>query len=172
LKNKPPVHVEYHFDQLKVSRLEGTLNIGLTPQGVQSMEDLDLPVPGTWTSASAPVPGAQDEAMQRIRGLQTEAAEDVDRNLPAALRRLADQMKAPIDEPHIRLIVDDIKKQLNSRVQYYARTLPYPEQGSEEERTGWSRTVLDKTKRDVEIAISQYLHNLLHPHSEGRKNTS
>src|SRR3954452_17269709 len=42
LKEKPNVRVdkiEYKFDQLKVETLEGTLNIGLNPSDLSSIED-------------------------------------------------------------------------------------------------------------------------------------
>lgn len=195
LKNKPPVHVEYHFDQLKVSRLEGTLNIGLTPQGVQDLESFDVSGAAGWSPPVAPAPGSvagaapgfatgaapgpaagppfgsfpTDPANARIRGLQTEAAGEVERNLPSALRELADRLQVPINESHLRAIIDDIKKQLNGRVHYYARTTAYPEQGSDEERAEWSRSVLERTKRDVETAIAQYLRGLAQPRSEGEK---
>lgn len=206
LKNRTPVHVEYHFDQLKISRLEGTLNIGLTPQGVQGIEQFDVSGgAGKWSPASASaaefatgaaegpsaggisgaVPGAAsgaapsaaagaavgfpgaDALNQRIIGLQTQAAGDVERSLPSALYKLADQFQVPINEPHLRAIIDDIKKQLNQRVHYYARTTPYPEQGTDEERANWNRSVLERTKRDVETAIMQYVRSLVQPSSGG-----
>jgi len=228
LKNRTPVHVEYHFDQLKISRLEGTLNIGLTPQGVQGMEQFDVSGAGNWSPSSASaaefapgaisgdatgdgtgatpgaMPGAASavpgptaglapnaapgtapgaapgyspgpavgfpgaDAMNlRIRELQAEAAGDVERSIPSALYKLADQFQVPINEPHLRAIIDDIKKQLNHRVHYYARTTPYPEQGTDEERANWSRSVLGRTKRDVETAIAQYVRSLVQPRSEG-----
>ncbi|CAM3789337.1 spore germination protein GerPC [Cohnella lubricantis] len=198
LKSKPPVHVEYHFDQLKVSRLEGTLNIGLSPQGLQNMEPFDVSGAGNWSPPYAPVPGTvpgtapgavsgdagsapgaatgpaavpppSDATAQRIRGLQAEAASEVERTIPSALHELADQLQVPINEPHLRAIIDDIKKQLNHRVHYYARTTPYPEQGTDEERTNWSRSVLGRTKRDVEAAIAQYLRSLVQSQSEGER---
>lgn len=164
LKNKSPVHVEYHFDQLKVSRLEGTLHIGVTPQGLQSMEGVELPSAGVWSSS-----GPAEDAERRIRGLQAEAAADVDRRLPDAVRKLAGQWQVPIDAAHMRAIVDDIKRQLDQRVHYYAKTIPFPELGTEEEQSYWSRAVLERTRRDVETAITQYLRNLFQPDDEGRK---
>src|SRR6476620_8565064 len=45
LQNRPPVTVErleYKFDQLKVETLEGTLNIGLNPTDLNSIDDLSV----------------------------------------------------------------------------------------------------------------------------------
>jgi Spore germination protein GerPC. len=42
IRSRPPLHVEkidYHFDQLKVERLEGTLNIGINPGQLQDMDE-------------------------------------------------------------------------------------------------------------------------------------
>ena len=48
LTEKPPVNIEridYHFDQLKIERLEGTLNIGLNPSDLQNMDEFRIPTP-------------------------------------------------------------------------------------------------------------------------------
>lgn len=46
LKNDKPIHIdkiEYHFDQLKVEKLEGTLNIGFTPSALgEQVEELSV----------------------------------------------------------------------------------------------------------------------------------
>jgi len=223
LESKPPLHVEYHFDQLKVSRLDGTLNIGLSPQAMKDVGSFEVPAPGMWTvpkaeapeggtpvpgfgaatvpgsasvpgpapvpgSGAAPVPGSASalgaspvpgsgaaaapgasapggtDAALAIRALQQEAFADFDRNGAALLQSLCGQMGVELDEQHRRLIVADIRAQLGPRVHYYARTAPFPANGSVDERRQWRRTVLDKTGRDVRIALSNYLRNFQLPH--------
>lgn len=46
LKARPPVRVdriEYAFDQLKIETLDGTLNIGINPSDLSSIEDAAIP---------------------------------------------------------------------------------------------------------------------------------
>ncbi|MBN2984474.1 MULTISPECIES: spore germination protein GerPC [Cohnella] len=156
LKKTPPVHVEYHFDQLKVSRLDGTLNIGLSPQGMQAPESFDVSAPGMWT---APANGGDAEDEQ-IRALQREAATYMDSEAPAMLDELSDRMGVPLDGAHRKLIVKDIKSQLNPRVHYYAKNVRYPANGTDAEKQGWKDSVMQKTKRDIEAAISAYLNGM------------
>lgn len=223
LRSKPPIHVEYHFDQLKVSRLDGTLNIGLSPQAMKDIESFEVPAPGMWAEPSSPsspsspasptdaptgapigaptgaptgslagspffqptgspagstgmAPGGQmtteipfvqgagtaDQA-GRIRRLQQEADDDLARNGHELVDRLGGQLQVEIDAEHRRLMVDDIRSQLNRRVQHYGRAVPYPANGSDEEMRAWERTVLDKTMKDVRIAITNYLRNFRRP---------
>ncbi|MBN3585448.1 spore gernimation protein GerPC, partial [Algoriphagus aestuarii] len=45
VKEKPVLHIdriEYQFDQLKIDRLEGTLNIGLNPKDLQDMDEFAI----------------------------------------------------------------------------------------------------------------------------------
>lgn len=157
LKKRTPIHVEYHFDQLKVSRLEGTLNIGLSPQGMQPPESFEVPAPGMWKAADG---GQQDDDADRVRALQREAAAFMENEAPALLVRMTEASGTPLDEAHRNLILKDIKSQLNARVHYYAKTVSYPADGAEEERQIWGNTVMEKTKRDVEKAIAAYLNGL------------
>ncbi|THF72592.1 spore germination protein GerPC [Cohnella fermenti] len=163
LKNRPPIHVEYNFDQLKVSKLDGTLNIGLTPQAMQGVDSFEVPVPGMW---SAP-PQPEDQAAARIRELQREAIAYMEREAPTIIDRTAAQMGARIDGQHRKLIVDDISAQLNERVHYYARNAPYPANGAEEEQSKWRLGVMEKTKKDIGTAIRRYLGNFAVPPSAG-----
>ena len=48
LKDKPPINVErleYKFDQLKIEKLDGTLNIGINPADLNNIEDMEIPTP-------------------------------------------------------------------------------------------------------------------------------
>jgi spore germination protein PC len=216
LQDKSPVHVEYHFDQLKVSRLDGTLNIGLTPQAMKDVDSFEIPVPGMWTPGptpsgasesgpAAPQPSAGGGAGQAaagqaaswgpfapsgasgqsasaepfappfpeanggadlsgtIRSLQQEAVSDFDRNGPALLQSLCGQLRVDLDEQHRRMMIADVRAQLSPRVHHYARIAPCPAKSSDEDRKKWRRTVLDKTGRDVRIALTNYLKNFQLP---------
>ncbi|QTH44701.1 hypothetical protein J4772_10065 [Cohnella sp. LGH] len=153
IKSKPPLHVEYHFDQLKVNRLEGTLNVGISPQGIPGLESLETPNFVGWKAAE----GSADEALQPMRQLQQEIAAYMDREAYVDLTELERQLGVSLNEEHRRRIVADVKRQLDERVHYYVRSEAYPASGTEEEKRKWRDTVKEKTMRDVQGAFTAYL---------------
>ena len=153
LKTKPPLHVEYHFDQLKVNRLEGTLNVGFTPQSAPDIESLELPQSQNWNIEQAK-PEPQNDP---IRGLQAELAAYMNREGAQNLYSLERQYAFPLDDAHRNRIIEDVKRQLNERVRYYATVKPYPEQGSDMEKREWHDQVVDKTVRDIDGAFTAYM---------------
>ncbi|WP_239613797.1 spore germination protein GerPC [Cohnella mopanensis] len=153
VRNKQPLHVEYHFDQLKVNRLEGTLNVGISPQGVQGIESFETPNPVCWNVNTEQT----EEANLPIRALQKDMNEYMIKEAPAILIGMERQFGITLDEEHRRTILDDVNKQLNDRVRYYAKTIDYPDKGTDEERKNWNESVKDKTRRDIQAAFSAYL---------------
>jgi len=156
LRARPPLHVEYHFDQLKVNELKGTLNVGLSPKGAQGIDMLDLPeslgAGGMWGETAQPFLGGGP-----IPGLQQEMQDYMDREGPVLLAELERQRGLTLDEAHRLRLIQDIKSQLNARVHYYGKTMPYPAAGSEEEKEEWRKSVTERTLRDVRTALGTYL---------------
>jgi spore germination protein PC len=156
LKAKPPIHVEYHFDQLKVNRLEGTLNVGLSSQGIQELESLETPPPASWTVVNEQA----DASDEPIRTLQKEFAVYMDGPAAQALIVQENKLGVKLDEAHRTRVLEDVKKQLNERVRYYGKIEKYPADGTEEEREEWATSVKTKTSRDIEGAFANYLSRL------------
>ncbi|MCD9021373.1 spore germination protein GerPC [Cohnella silvisoli] len=154
IKNKPPLHIEYHFDQLKVNRLEGTLNVGLSsPQGMPDIESFEAPDPACWKVDS----DQTDDLAPLIRGLQNEMSNYMKDNATNALIAMEQQFGITLDDNHRSRISDDVRKQLDERVHYYARTSPYPFKGTDEEKQRWKDSIKEKTLRDIQGAFSAYL---------------
>lgn len=86
-RGKPPLTVEYHFDQLKVEKLEGTLNIGLSPDGEQLEQWI---VNGGLPGEAAPAPETPSEAQEG----QEEAPETTPEATPQAMPETAQAGKA------------------------------------------------------------------------------
>jgi len=161
VKNKTPLHVEYHFDQLKVNRLEGTLNVGLSPQGVQGIESLETPDPSCWQVAN----GTTDAALPTIRDIQKEMSDYMDSQSNDVLVELERQSGVALDPEHRKQVIEDVKRQLNTRVNYYARMSAYPADGTDDERKLWRDPIVQKTKRDIHGAFAAYLSNQNKMHS-------
>ncbi|WP_158602184.1 spore germination protein GerPC [Cohnella endophytica] len=152
LSSKPPLHVEYHFDQLKVNRLEGTLNVGMSPQGMPGIESFEAPDPSCFKI------NAPDQAKEPpIRELQAEMTAEMDTKSPAMLFEMERQFDVSLDADERQKVLADVKRQLNERVHYYARTIDYPADGSDEERRNWQESIKEKTRRDIKGAFSAYL---------------
>ncbi|WP_276352001.1 spore germination protein GerPC [Cohnella caldifontis] len=152
VRSRSPMHIEYHFDQLKVSELKGTLNVGLSPQGVQGMDSLEVP-PAYWQAPPPPDSGVP----QPVSALQQQMMDYMDREAPLVLAEMEKQYGAPLGDDLRGRVLQDVKAQLRERVHYYAKTLPYPENGTEEERRRWGGTIVEKTKRDIDAAFAAYL---------------
>lgn len=165
--SRPLYHIdrlEYHFDQLKVQKLEGTLNIGMTPpgDGASAAYDIDqlsaAPVnvfpaaESTITVPGAPFPEIRanldtyfnEEAPERLIGMERE-------------------MNLELDPFHRRIIIEDIRKQVPARIKYYVTQARTGEaDGPKEAGEGDSliASVTAKTIRDAEAAMRQYLSQL------------
>lgn len=155
VQRQPPVHVEYHFDQLKVSRLDGTLNIGISPgpgsgAGVESFE---VPAPGMWQTPSVGSEGAE----AHIPGLLQQGAAFMDQEAPADLSAVAEQNGLAFQPSELRRVTEDVKAQMSARLQYYARTTPLPEQPGDGGLAQWKQDVLNKFKRDARAAFENYV---------------
>lgn len=164
LKNKAPMHIEYHFDQLKVNELRGTLNVGLSPQGAQGIESFEAPIaqwPETGGTAAGP-----DSGPIALLVRQMEAYMDTD--APAILSGLEQQFEIRLDQAHRDRLLADVKGQLRERVHYYAKISPYPAEGAEEERRIWRQNVIDRTTRDIHSALSAYVEHWQNRNANGQ----
>lgn len=160
--------LEYHFDQLKVEKLEGTLNIGMQSPGEESLPGVDqfsipetAPKPGTYS-----FPSAGPGAVQPTPSYYTNVRDIVERYLQdEASQRIAaieNELGIPLDPHHRRIIIEDIRRQMPARIQYYLRNASH---------SGGGTAVPDaiihdaaaKSIRDCETAMRQYLLRLKQP---------
>lgn len=156
LKNKTPMHIEYHFDQLKVNELKGTLNVGLSPQGAQGIESFETPF-SQWPQTSEPAVDATSDN-RRIGELTQQMESYMDTDAPAILSGLEQQFGVTLNQAHRARLLADVKGQLKERVHYYARVSPYPvAEDAGEERRIWRQSVIDKTARDIHAALTTYV---------------
>jgi spore germination protein PC len=153
IKNKPPLHIEYHFDQLKVNRLDGTLNVGLSPQGIQDLGSFETPNPANWKVDS----DQTVDLTPHIRSLQNEISNYMNNNAVSTLIAMERQYGISLDDNHRSRVIDDVRKQLDERVHFYARTDSFPFKGTDEEKQKWHDSVIDKTRQDIQGAFSAYL---------------
>lgn len=141
--------IEYKFDQLKVERLEGTLNIGLTPQDRDAIEQY---VVGSdqWDEADAE--SDHDLFMRVQQQIYTYLQEDVIDNVKAA----EEKYDYRLDEPYRRFIIEDIRRQIDKRITMYINNLERNDPKNPEKEN----VVIEKVRNDIHKAIEEFIKHL------------
>jgi spore germination protein PC len=144
--------IEYKFDQLKVEHLTGTLNIGLNPSDPGQIDNFDVHQNGM------NVNGVQQQLRQQ---LFQQCSEEVNQFLNNDCKSLIEQAEQHydlrLDDPHRRHIIEDIRKQIDSRIHYYINAQPLTEQDSLLDK---KQEILLHVKQDVENSIKHFLDHL------------
>jgi len=141
--------IEYKFDQLKVERLEGTLNIGLSPNS-DSIEELAVNNESFHT-----------EIDNKYGDLGSEIKNEVEKYLDnegiVEIARIGNKHKFPLEKPYQQLIIDDIKKQLDHRIQLYIN-----KHGNDIEtnKPNVKEKIMNKIKEDINEAIEIFIKHL------------
>ena len=151
LKKRPSVKVErmeYKFDQLKVETLEGTLNIGLNPSDLQAIEDFS--VPGNNGTIHP------KERMSMFTEIESSINEYLDSNLQSIMGDTSEPLEFPVDETYRDFILQDIKKQLSTRIEYYLNQ-PLRDGSTEEQQKEW---IIEQLKKEIQHGILTFLQNL------------
>jgi spore germination protein PC len=103
--------IEYKFDQLKIETLEGTLNIGLMPNGESILEDFEV------ANKGITVPSATtDNDEELIKRMQHHLFQFIDEEGLHYLLELERTNNEVFDEKYREMILEDIKKQLPHRI--------------------------------------------------------
>ncbi|WP_027085095.1 spore germination protein GerPC [Cohnella panacarvi] len=163
VRSKPPLHVEYHFDQLKVNRLEGTLNVGISPQGMPDIESLETPGSANWSVQQAPANDDGQDADDPLSRMQNDMYRYMDSEGTQALIAIESRYGVSLDDAHRARIVQDVRGQLRERVRYYVTMKPYPDKGTDEEKRRWDDEIKTKTTRDINGAFAAYLQKIAPP---------
>lgn len=216
-ENKPMYHVDtiqYHFDQLKVEKLDGTLNIGMTPPSeefVKEVGQLVLPSKGNVSDVVVNDPGMLGKTHQQMKapnpqnnkvnhfptqGGMVGGPQDVmpsapfpvvrrqvdlflDHTAPERLKAIETEMALPLDPYHRRLVIEDIRKQMSARIQFYIEQASKSHNDAHAQADGQSspaggadtgasemnqpsipQIVISKTTRDIEMALRNYMSKL------------
>ncbi len=154
VKEKPNVTVErleYKFDQLKVETLEGTLNIGINPADLNSVEDFSVPPGSTETQTFVRHPNLYDETLEKLNHY-------IDHELDTLIKDTETQVGRTLDEPYINMIKEDIRKQIPGRADHYLgffSTQPNYNANEEELYSKVYKTLLADINKAVHGFISQ-----------------
>ena len=153
LQTKPPVRIdriEYKFDQLKIETLEGTLNVGISPQDLQNMSEFATgqhPVP-------SPVYDPKNIVIHDL--IENKMKQYLNESIPQIISDTQEQLGIQPNESYIDLITQDIQSQLKSRIQYHVGQLS-PQVIQQEPNEQIAEMVAARIKGEIQQGIFSFL---------------
>lgn len=139
--------IEYHFDQLKIENLDGTLHIGLSPNDLEkSIEEFGI--------QQSSMPNYQTPAKQALLSSLTDY---IQKEGPELIRKLANQYNQPIDEGFLSIMLDDMKKQLPQRIAFYEQEANGDRNINSEEQL--KAYISEKIKNEISKSLVKYMQN-------------
>lgn len=150
--------IEYHFDQLKVETLEGTLNIGFTPSGIADQVD-EFSVNGKDITGSLSEGSPEHPSKaEPIHRMMSRVEEYLNREFANDIRNFSERYQVPIDTDFYPMILDEIKKQIEPRIRHYL-TQAKPLAGMESANLTEER-IFAQTKQDIRLAIENFIRGI------------
>ncbi|WNF36233.1 spore germination protein GerPC [Bacillaceae bacterium IKA-2] len=154
--SRRPEKIEYKFDQLKVERLEGTLNIGITPTGgiePNSFEDFAI----NQNKINVPNPSLQNS--QFYESIKKEVDNYLNGECYNVMKSIEQLYNYQLDTPYREFIVEDIRKQIDSRIQYYIKDINIEDQ-NEEALDKIKETTLNTIKNDINRTVEEFVKHI------------
>lgn len=150
--------IEYHFDQLKIETLEGTLNIGMTPQegkgiGVEDFALGEKPFPPKLNTGQT----VKNKIVKELGGY-------LDNEGPQQVRSIAEQYGKQLDQDYEQFILKDIHKQLGDRVSHY---IEQSKQTHGVVNDKAKEQIVEKIKQEINQSLHQFLQQNQLPKGEG-----
>ena len=155
LKQQPSTRIdrlEYKFDQLKIERLEGTLNIGLNPTDPNAVQNFEV-------GQTSPQVGMmqQEQAGQQMQQIRQNVDMYLNEEIPALLEKLETQYESRLDEANKYHIIEDIRKQMDSRIKYYLSHVPKEENTAPAQ---YAEQIAEHVKRDIVRAVEHFIKHI------------
>jgi spore germination protein PC len=157
LKEKPQTNIEkieYKFDQLKVETLDGTLNIGFTPNGSGSD-----PIEEFAVNQSTDVPHILHTHPELYPTLQERVNHFIEHESMPLFQSLEKKHNITLDSSQRQFIIDDIKKQISERVYFYLNKLDRNKEDFAD-RVQIEEKTFERVRNDVERAISSFIEKI------------
>ncbi|WP_088105447.1 spore germination protein GerPC [Halalkalibacter urbisdiaboli] len=146
--------VEYKFDQLKVERLEGTLNIGITPNnGGGSIEDFSV------NQNELNVPSMNNEQSKLFDNIRQHIYEYLNEDCYEMIDSIEKQHHYQINDEYRNHIIEDIKKQIDNRIQYYLNQINFNDLDKKKLAEVEEMTI-NKVKEDIHKTYDEFIKHL------------
>lgn len=139
--------INYHFEQLKIEKLEGTLNIGITPSEGNNLDE--AMVNGQTISSQ------QGRAIAGSERIHSEVTRYLKEEVPNHFKQLEKERNLSIDERYIQMVTQDLENQMEGRIKEYLKQLTTEEDAQlNEEQVS---LITQQVQRDIDSAIKQYI---------------
>lgn len=141
-REKPSIErIEYQFDQLKIETLEGTLNIGLTPNGGSQIEEMVL------NQKELKQEEGMDEEDPLFQSVSSKLSDFLEAEAYDHLVMTEQKYHCDLTKEQRKWILDDIRKQLPQRIRHYLQS---PDTNEDQ--------AFHAAKNDIIQAIDNYMH--------------
>ncbi|GAA0491554.1 spore germination protein GerPC [Salinibacillus aidingensis] len=153
VQDKPSTNIEkieYKFDQLKIETLEGTLNIGLSPEGLSSTEDLSIPDNQQQQQTSS---SSGDQPL--VRDIMQQLQPFMNQELPSKVNQFAQQAEKSFPPGFEKMIIQDVYKQLPERIQYHIRSHAENQNGLLNQHT--KEQIIEEVKHEMLHSIQKFI---------------
>lgn len=145
-------HVEYNFDLLKIEKLEGTLNIGLTPSDGKPLENI------TVNGQSAEQLQTEAAGGEVYSNIHQQVSRHLEHAVPALIERMIPQSNHVLGDPYAAVMIEDIRKQLGDRINVYLQE--YHNNGTTMNPVKVEQTITNQMKKEIDKAVEQHLYQL------------
>jgi spore germination protein PC len=155
--------IEYHFDQLKIERLDRTLHIGLSPNELANIDDLGIP-----TLKQAQVPTAPQAQVPTIKNTQLvpQLHHFVNEHAPKMVEGLSEKYRKPIDKKMEGDIIHDILGQIPDRISFYEKEALKKHQIAHPQQL--ENYISDQIKQEVYHSLERFVENMENPKGGNR----
>lgn len=140
--------INYHFEQLKIEKLEGTLNIGITPNEGNNLDEAMI---------NGKSIGRQEVGTTALSDqIRPQILKYVQEEVPSQFSRLEKEKNLSIDEQYIQMVTQDLLNQMDGRINEYVSQLPATVEGrgyTDEE----CASIVEQIKRDIVTAVERHL---------------
>ncbi len=152
LKQRPTTNIErieYKFDQLKVETLEGTLNIGLTPNNGETIEDFSI------SQGNMNVPDVR-QTFPILNDIENDVEEYLRNQCSEFIQRIENETNRSLDAQYREFIINDIRNQIPDRIHFYLQK----NQGNIQNQEELHQVIVKKVKEDIQNSIRAFMKNM------------
>ncbi|WP_209124640.1 spore germination protein GerPC [Alkalihalobacillus sp. BA299] len=143
--------IEYKFDQLKIERLEGTLNIGISPNGSTGpIEDFNV------NQNDLRVPSFVHNHPESVQAIQQQIYHYLDHECQPLLQSIEQKYNYQLDNNYRNFIIGDVKKQIDQRIHHYLNQV----QGNQYDVKQVEQMTLNKVKEDIGNTFDAFIRHL------------
>ncbi|MFC7680246.1 spore germination protein GerPC [Paenibacillus sp. GCM10028914] len=152
MMDKSQTHIErleYHFDLLKIEKLEGTLNIGMSPSSTEkSLEDITVNGQNLQEIQTDP-----NRAIL-LSNIQESVNLYLNRDISQRIKKTAEESNKQVDSKYTEMIIQDLRNQIDERIILYLDQLLADKTMN---KTQIQNKVIELVKRDIDIAVQQHV---------------